>query len=146
MEWILIWLVLAVIVGVAANTRGRSGFGWFLLAAIISPFLAGLLVLALGPTNNANVRVGTGFFRAPPKSPNPKRLIFGTTTTSSPGPAARHDGPFIPDGVYSGIPYRVLPGGLVDAAMPSGMVRFRSMDQLLAATSQGTTDPVDPVK
>lgn len=44
---VLFWLVLAVIVGVAANTRGRSGIGWFVLAAIISPLLAGLLALAL---------------------------------------------------------------------------------------------------
>ncbi len=45
-----LWLGLAIIVGVAANTRGRDGFGWFALAVIISPLLAGLLVLAL-PNN-----------------------------------------------------------------------------------------------
>jgi hypothetical protein len=44
---VVIWLVLAVIVGVAANTRGRNAIGWTLLAAIISPLIAGLLVLAL---------------------------------------------------------------------------------------------------
>jgi hypothetical protein len=32
---------------IAANTRGRSGLGWFLLAVLISPLLAGLLVVAL---------------------------------------------------------------------------------------------------
>ena len=41
------WLMFTIIVGVAANTRGRSGVGWFLLAALISPLIAGLLVLAL---------------------------------------------------------------------------------------------------
>jgi hypothetical protein len=47
-ETILIfWLAFAIIVGVAANTRGRSGGGWFILAILISPLLAGLLVLAL---------------------------------------------------------------------------------------------------
>jgi hypothetical protein len=44
---ILFWLAFAVIVGVAANTRGRNGGGWFILAVLISPLLAGLLVLAL---------------------------------------------------------------------------------------------------
>jgi hypothetical protein len=39
--------MFAIIVGIAANMRGRSGFGWFLLAVVISPLLAGLLVLAL---------------------------------------------------------------------------------------------------
>jgi hypothetical protein len=47
MEIILIWLGLALVVGVAANTRGRSGIGWFFLAVLISPLIAGLLVLAL---------------------------------------------------------------------------------------------------
>ncbi len=47
MEWVLLYLGLAVVVGVAANTRGRSGFGWFLLALLISPLISGLLVLAL---------------------------------------------------------------------------------------------------
>jgi hypothetical protein len=42
-------------------------------------------------------------------------------------------GPFSPDGVYCGIPYRVLPSGSIDAMMPGGKVRFRNMDQLLAA-------------
>ena len=48
------WFGFAIIVGVAANTRGRSGFGWFLLALIISPLLAGLLVLAM-PHKRAGV-------------------------------------------------------------------------------------------
>jgi hypothetical protein len=57
-------LALSIIVGVAANTRGRSGFGWFLLSLIISPILAGLLVLAL-PRRDREVggdyyRVGDG--------------------------------------------------------------------------------------
>jgi hypothetical protein len=47
MSFLVIWLVLAVIVGVAANTRGRNHVGWTLLAAVISPLIAGLLVLAL---------------------------------------------------------------------------------------------------
>jgi hypothetical protein len=48
MEMIFIfWLAFAIIVGVAANTRGRNGGGWFILAVLISPLIAGLLVLAL---------------------------------------------------------------------------------------------------
>lgn len=51
-EAVFVWLALAVIVGIAANTRGRSGPGWFLLAVIISPLIAGLLVLALPRFDN----------------------------------------------------------------------------------------------
>jgi hypothetical protein len=47
MEFILFWIGFAVVVGVAANNRGRNGVGWGLLALIISPILAGLLLLAL---------------------------------------------------------------------------------------------------
>jgi hypothetical protein len=44
---VFFWLVLALIVGIAANTRGRNGVAWFLLTVVISPLLGGLLVLAL---------------------------------------------------------------------------------------------------
>lgn len=44
---ILVWLVFAVIVAVAANTRGRNAFGWCILALLFSPLLVGLFLLAL---------------------------------------------------------------------------------------------------
>ena len=39
-----IWFVFAIAVGIWASNRGRSGFGWFLLAVVISPLLAGILL------------------------------------------------------------------------------------------------------
>jgi cbb3-type cytochrome oxidase subunit 3 len=51
---LFLWLGLSVVVGIAAGNRGRNGFGWFLLALIISPLLAGLAVLAA-----ANLRTET---------------------------------------------------------------------------------------
>jgi rRNA maturation protein Nop10 len=48
MEFVGFWLLCAVVVAVIAASRGRSGFGWFLLACVISPLLAVILVLALG--------------------------------------------------------------------------------------------------
>ena len=44
----LLWVGFAVVVAVFAARQGRSGFGWFVLAVLISPLLAGLLCLALG--------------------------------------------------------------------------------------------------
>jgi hypothetical protein len=41
------WIVLCIIVAVAANTRGRSPLGWFICAVVLSPLLGGLLLLAL---------------------------------------------------------------------------------------------------
>lgn len=47
------WLLLSAVVAVAANTRGRSALVWFVLALIVSPLIAGLLVCALPPLRAA---------------------------------------------------------------------------------------------
>jgi len=47
MEFVFFWVLFAIVVGVAANARGRSGPGWFVLALIISPLIALLLVLVM---------------------------------------------------------------------------------------------------
>lgn len=58
MEFVFLWLGLAIIIGVAADRRGRSGFGWFFLAVVLSPLLAGLLLLAMGkPQASSNAVV-----------------------------------------------------------------------------------------
>ncbi len=50
MEFVaIIWLGLAIATGAAARWRGRDGFGWFLLAVIISPLLALILLIAFQP-------------------------------------------------------------------------------------------------
>ncbi len=49
MEYGLLWFGLAFVVAVYAARRGRSGSGWFILSVLISPLLAGLLCLAVGP-------------------------------------------------------------------------------------------------
>ena len=48
MELLFFWIILAIVVGVVAESRGRSGFGWVLLSALlISPLLGLILVLCL---------------------------------------------------------------------------------------------------
>jgi len=69
LEIALFWLALSVVVGVAASSKGRSGVGWFLLAAIVSPLIAGLLILAL-PS------------RKPP-TPQPVTIVPAAQATSS---------------------------------------------------------------
>lgn len=46
---IIVWLALAIVIGSIASGRGRSGFGWFLLALLVSPLLAAVLLLLVGP-------------------------------------------------------------------------------------------------
>lgn len=41
--WVF-WIILAIMVGAFADSRGRSGFGYFLLSAVFSPLL-GLIIL-----------------------------------------------------------------------------------------------------
>jgi hypothetical protein len=42
-----LWIIFAIVVGVTAGARGRSSFGWLLLAIFISPLIAGLLLAIL---------------------------------------------------------------------------------------------------
>ena len=55
MEFAFFWFAFAVVVGVAANARGRDGVGWFILALIISPLIAVLLVLVMQNRRSDNV-------------------------------------------------------------------------------------------
>lgn len=41
------WIVLAGIVAILAARAGRSGTGWFFIALLLSPLLAGVLLLVL---------------------------------------------------------------------------------------------------
>jgi|GEM_PF-1389355 hypothetical protein len=47
MEIVFLWFMFAVVAGVAASSRGRSGFGWFVLSVLLSPLIGILLVLVL---------------------------------------------------------------------------------------------------
>jgi hypothetical protein len=46
---LFIWITISWIVGAAANSRGRSAITWFLLALVISPVIAVLLLIAFAP-------------------------------------------------------------------------------------------------
>lgn len=48
MELFLLWFGLACAVGYAAGRMGRSWVGWFSLAVIISPLLAGIFLAISG--------------------------------------------------------------------------------------------------
>jgi hypothetical protein len=72
---VLVWIVLAIIVGVAANTRGRNPLGWTLLALVASPLIAGLLVLAL-PSLRSDFSVDDATLRGNVQRP-PLRFPWG---------------------------------------------------------------------
>lgn len=47
MELVIAWLVLAVLVGVFADSRGRSGIAWVLFSTILSPLIGFVVVLVM---------------------------------------------------------------------------------------------------
>ncbi|WP_315759339.1 hypothetical protein [Bradyrhizobium sp. SZCCHNRI2007] len=129
MEILLLWLFFAFVVGIAANNRGRSGLGWFLIACVISPLLAIVLVLALSNLRRERrdeelLRLAAA--RQPP--PLPKASLGGKATRVS----IVRDEPFRPDGVLSGIPYRVLRNGEIEAVMQGQLIRFADYDQFVS--------------
>jgi hypothetical protein len=92
LEFFLLWIGLSIAVAAAANTRGRNAPGWFFLALLISPLIAGLLIIAL-----PNVAEGKGS-RSRPFRPD----------------GVRNGIPYriSPDGLHEAM----MPGGLVSFA------------------------------
>jgi phosphotransferase system glucose/maltose/N-acetylglucosamine-specific IIC component len=45
---VVVWLGLAIAIGAIAGNKGRSGFGWFLFALLLSPLIAGFFLLLTG--------------------------------------------------------------------------------------------------
>lgn len=48
MPLLLLWVGLALLLGIIASSNGRSFWGWFILGIIIAPLLAGLLYWVFG--------------------------------------------------------------------------------------------------
>lgn len=44
MAVLIFWVLFAIAVGVWASNRGRHGFGWFLIACVVSPLIAGIFL------------------------------------------------------------------------------------------------------
>ena len=47
MELILMWCLFGIVAAIIANTKGRNGYGWFLLGILLGPFA---LVIAFLPS------------------------------------------------------------------------------------------------
>lgn len=47
MEFVFFWIVLSIAVGVIAGSKGRTGFGYFILSLLLSPLIIGLVVSAM---------------------------------------------------------------------------------------------------
>jgi hypothetical protein len=47
--WFLVYLFFAILVGVYASKKGRSQIGWIFLSVIITPMVALIILLIVGP-------------------------------------------------------------------------------------------------
>jgi hypothetical protein len=45
--FVFVWFVFAIVVGVAASSRNRSGAGWFLLSLLVSPLITTIWLFIL---------------------------------------------------------------------------------------------------
>lgn len=72
MEIVFFWVVLSVVAGVVAASKGRSGGGYFLLSLVFSPVVGLLLAIAL-PRVEVTLRYpGPGDTAEPARVPCPK--------------------------------------------------------------------------
>jgi hypothetical protein len=65
---VFFWLIVAILVGVYASSKGRSGVGFFFLAVLLSPLIAFIIALVIAPIRaNTDARaVETGEFKKCP--------------------------------------------------------------------------------
>lgn len=52
MFWFIVWILLCILVGMFANSKGRSGFGFFFVSLILSPVIGFLMALIATPHEN----------------------------------------------------------------------------------------------
>lgn len=59
---LVVWLVLSVLCGAYASSKGRSGFGFFILAVLLSPLIGFIVALIVKANTKAveDQRIGTG--------------------------------------------------------------------------------------
>ena len=135
MEIFLFWIILAIVVAVAASSRGRSGLGWFLISCLISPLIGLILVLVLPNLRHEDL------LKKLADRPAPRASLGGKASRVT---VDRSGQPFAPDGVYAGAPYRVERDASITAMMSGGLVRFRSLEQFQAAMEGKTfRDEID---
>lgn len=108
-ELFLFWVGITVAIGFLARRYGRIWLGWCFLSIVLSPVVAGAILLAVGPRSPAN-----------------RQAIAPTKKASR---------AFRCDGVFDGLPYQVTPDNEIDVLTAHGIVRFRSLDDFRASAA-----------
>jgi hypothetical protein len=68
MQIFLLWIILALLLGAYASTKGRSFFGFFVLSIFLSPLIGLLVLLIVGPNTEKieHERIDRGELRCCP--------------------------------------------------------------------------------
>lgn len=132
MEAIAIWFFFALVVGLIAGAKGRSAAGWFVLACLISPLIAGVIVAALPNLKHEQMMERLVEAKTPHLAKPRSKYLFGKISRV----VIERDDAFHPDGVYAGIPYKVGEKGTIDAVMQGRVVRFSNLDRFMSAVGK----------
>lgn len=115
---IIIWFVLCLCIAGAAAERGREGVGWFFIAFFLSPLIAVVLLLAFPNLKHEQML---------------EKLADAASVRPPALPPPLPQGPFEPDGIYAGIPYRVTADAAIEAIIQGATVRFKDFDRFTNA-------------
>ncbi len=94
---IVVWFVLALIIGGAASDRGRSGVNWFFIAILTTPVLALLLLIASGDKRQ---RAAAPAWLARPPSENDGNLQSWRQFELAPAQTNRGRAIIVSDGAF----------------------------------------------
>jgi hypothetical protein len=50
MTFFIFWILLSILIGVFASSKKRNGVGWFFISFLISPLIAFIILLVIGPS------------------------------------------------------------------------------------------------
>lgn len=70
----VLWFIFAILVGVYASSKGRSGIGFFLIALLLSPLIGLIIALVVSPIQ-ANVEAKAVKSGTMKKCPNCAELV-----------------------------------------------------------------------
>src|SRR5882724_9764189 len=65
MEWVVFWLLCAVVVAFLAHRKGRDAVRWFFIAVLISPLIAFIILLIAPDLQKEREKVEAAALRAP---------------------------------------------------------------------------------
>ncbi len=63
MEILLLWLILSILVGVYANSKGRSGIGMFIVSLLLLSPIVGFIIVAIMSNKSEEKKVNSGEMR-----------------------------------------------------------------------------------